>query len=64
MVDDLAAERRSLVGVPGGLVERGLGDPDRHRGDAEPAGIQRGERDLQALPLIADQPVGVDGALS
>ena len=60
VVDDLAAERRSLVGVGDGLVQRGLRQPDRHRGDAQPTGIQCAERDLQALALRADAAVGFD----
>ena len=54
MVDDLAAERGSLVGVGGGLVQRGLRQPDGDGGDAQPAGIQCAEGDLQALALLAD----------
>ena len=60
MVDDLAAERRSLVGVFGGFVQRGLRQPDGDGGDAQPAGIQCAEGDLQTLPLVADATVGVD----
>jgi len=41
VVDDLAAERRSLVGIAGGLIERGLGQPDRDRRiGAEGQGLQ------------------------
>ena len=63
MVNDLAAESRSLIGVPRRLVQRSLRQPDGDRGDAEPAGIQCAEGDLQALALCADQSVGVDVGL-
>ena len=60
MVNDLAAERRSLVRITRRLVQRRLRQPDGDRGDAQPARIQRGEGDLQALALRADQSVGLD----
>ena len=34
--------------------------PGGHGGDAQPAGVERAERDRQALALAADEPVGVD----
>ena len=60
MVDDLAAEGRSFLGVGDGLVQRGLRETDRDRGDAQPSGVQGAEGDLQALALRADQPVVVE----
>ena len=41
-------------------VERRLGQPGRRGGDAEAAGVQRGQRDRHALPRLADHPAGVD----
>ena len=54
----LRAERRPLLGVGDCLVERGLRETDRDGGDAEPAGIQCAERDLQTLALGADPAFG------
>ncbi len=51
--------RRSLAYAHCG-VERGLREPDRARGDAEPTGVESGERDLEALALDADEPVARD----
>ena len=41
-------------------VVRGLRDPDRLRGDPDPAAVERRHRDVEALPLLVQQPVGVD----
>jgi hypothetical protein len=60
MVNDLAAERRSFIRILDGLIQRRLRQPDRDRGDAQPTRIQRGECDLQALALRADQPVRIE----
>ena len=49
--------RRSLR-VGDRRVERGLRQPDRAGGDAEPAAVQRGHGDAEPLPLRAEQPVG------
>ena len=59
-VDDRPAELLALLGVGDGVVERGLGQADRAGGDAEPAAVERGQRDLEALALLAEQPVGAD----
>ena len=59
MVDDLAPERGPLVGVGHRVVERRLRDPDGHHGDTQAPGVQCTERDLQTLPLVAnDAPPG------
>ena len=63
MVNDLAAERRSLVRITRRLVQRRLRQPDGDRGNAQSARIQCRERDLQALALCADQSVGLDVGL-
>jgi hypothetical protein len=57
VVDDLAAERRSFVGVGGGVVQGGLRETHRDGCDAEPPRVQPGKRDLQALPFRTDQTV-------
>ena len=46
MVDDLAAERRSLLAVGDRRVECRLGQPHGDGCDAEPPGVQRTEGDL------------------
>ena len=43
-----------------GVVQRGLREPDRARGDAEPAAVQCGHRDPEADALLADEAVGGD----
>ena len=60
MLDDRAAERLPLAGVPDGDVEGGLGEPHRDGADAEAAGVQGGEGDRQAAAALADEPVGGD----
>ena len=45
MLDDRAAERLALGGVPDGDVERRLRETDGDRADAEPAGVEGGEGD-------------------
>ena len=37
-----------------------LRDSDRLRSDPDPATVERGHRDVEALPLLVQQPVGVD----
>jgi hypothetical protein len=39
-------------------VDRGAGDAERLRGDAEAAAVERVERDGEALALLVDQAVG------
>lgn len=64
MVDDPAAEGGALVGVGDGGVEGGLGEAGGAGGDAEAAAVEGAEGDLEALPLVADEPVGLqEGAV-
>ncbi len=60
VLDDRLAEGLALAGVGDGVVERALGEPGGDGGDAEPAGVEPGQRDLEPLALLAEQPVGVD----
>ena len=60
VVDDLAAERRSLVGVADGLVESGLREPTATAAMPSRPESSARERDLQTLTFGADQPVFVD----
>src|SRR4051794_37149137 len=55
---DRAAEGVALRGVRAREVERGLGDADRLRGDADPAAVERRERDPHAAPLRAERLAG------
>ena len=48
------AEGLALPGVGDGVVERALGEPGRDGGDAEAAGVETGERDPQAVALVAE----------
>ena len=57
---DRPAELLALTGVRDRVGERRLGDPGRDRGDAEPAGVERRERDLHARALLADELGGGD----
>ena len=45
-------------------VVRGLRDPDRLRGDPDPAAVERRHRDREALALLVQQPVAADAAPS
>ena len=40
------------------MVERRLPQPDRDGGDAEAAGVESSEGDLEPVPLVAEQPFG------
>ena len=57
---DLPSELLPLEGVRARRVERRLGDPDRLRGDADPAAVERRHRHREALPFLVQKPVGVD----
>ncbi len=63
VVDDLAAERRSFVRIPHCLVQRGLRQSGGHCGDAQPAGVQCAESDLQPLPVGTDAAVRRDACV-
>ena len=52
---DRRSERFAIGGVLERSLERGASDPDRLRGDSDPAAVQRFHRDLEALALGADQ---------
>ena len=58
MVEDPLAEGLALAGVGQGVVECSLGQAGGDGGDAEAAGVESGERDLEALALLADEVVG------
>ena len=49
-----------LVRVRARDVVRGLRDADRLRRDADPAAVERGHRDGEALALVVQQAVAVD----
>jgi hypothetical protein len=51
VVDDLLAEGAALVGVVDGGVQRGLREAGGDGRDAQAPGVERGERDGQALAL-------------
>ena len=55
---DRPAPLHPLVRPLTGDLERPLGGRGADRGEREPAGVQGGERDLQAQPLGADQVLG------
>src|SRR5262249_14155362 len=57
---DRRAELPALVRVGDRVVDRALGDADGLRGDAEARVVERPERDVHALVLLADQVVGGD----
>ena len=57
---DRPPERVPLLRVLARDVVRGLRDPDRLRGDPDPAAVERRHRDVEALALLVQQPVGVD----
>ena len=57
LVGDRPAELLSLGGVADGVLQGGSRQADAAGGDADPAGAEGGERDLQSLPLLAE-PVG------
>ena len=59
-VGDRASERVPLLRVLACDVVRRLRDPDRLRGDPDPAAVERRHRDVEALALLVQQPVGVD----
>ena len=42
------------------MVERALGEAGGDRGDAEPAGVEAGERDAQPVALLAEPPLDGD----
>ena len=54
------AEGLPLLRVLAGDVVGGLGDPDRLRGDPDPAAVEGLHRDAEALVLLVQQPVPVD----
>ena len=57
---DRPPERVPLLRVLARDVVRRLRDPDRLRGDPDPAAVERRHRDVEALALLVQQPVGVD----
>ncbi|EAU62243.1 conserved hypothetical protein [Stigmatella aurantiaca DW4/3-1] len=58
VLPDGLAERLALARVAHRLLERGPGDAQRLRGDADPAAVQRAHGDLEALALLAQEVLG------
>ena len=54
------SELLALEGVRARGVERCLRDADRLCGDPDPPAVERRHRDGEALPLLVQEPVGVD----
>ena len=52
---DRLAEGLALLRVPHRLVERALGEPDRHRGHGDPAALQHLLRVLEAAVALAQE---------
>ena len=63
MLDDLLAELRALVCVGECGFERGAGDAERLRGDADASAFEIRQRDAQAFAALAEQIVFGDGAV-
>ena len=51
---------RALERVGAGRVVGSLGDPDRLRGDPDPAAVERLHRDREAAVLLVQEPVAPD----
>src|SRR6185503_15807360 len=60
---DRAAELFSTLPVRGGTLERGAGDPDGLRGDADATAIEPRERELKALADLAEHRIRADTCL-
>ncbi len=60
MVDDRLAEGLALLGVRHGGVESALRQTGRHGGDAEPSGVEAGQRDREPLALVAETALDRD----
>ena len=54
------AERAPLERIPTRDVVRRLRDPERLRGDADPAAVERRHRDAEAPVLLVQEPVTAD----
>src|SRR6185437_16213722 len=57
------AELAALLDVPGGVVQRALGDAQCLRGDRDPGVVQGGQGGAEPAALRADHPVRWDGTV-
>ncbi len=55
LTGDRGAEGGSLLGVGGRLLQRSLGEADRHCGDADPAPVEGGQEDTSPLAKRSQQ---------
>ena len=60
MLGDRLAERVPLLCVFARDVVGRLRDPERLRGDADAAAVERVHRDVEALALLVEKPVAAD----